>query len=105
APVAIQWNQNIVAPGYFVVPKGAPNRDLAMKFIAFATSAEHNAGPSKHIPYGPVNVNALDKADPETAPRLQSNYGDVAFFPDDLWYDANREEVSRYWTEWVSGVR
>ena len=33
-PVEIQWNQQIVTADYFVVPKGSPNKDAAMEFIA-----------------------------------------------------------------------
>jgi putative spermidine/putrescine transport system substrate-binding protein len=50
APVEIQWNQAIVAPGYLVVPKGTKNRDAVMKLIAYITSAEHNADPPTTSP-------------------------------------------------------
>ena len=39
-PVEIQWNQQIVTADYFVVPKGSPNKDAAMKFIAYTTCAD-----------------------------------------------------------------
>lgn len=105
APVEIQWNQAIVAPGYLVVPKGTKNKDEVMKLIAYVTSGEHNAAPTDYIPYGPINVNAVDKMKPEVAPRVISSYLDRGFYPDDLWYDANKGEVAKRWTEWVSGVK
>ena len=37
-PVEIQWNQQIVTADYLVVPKGSPNKDAAMKFIAYASA-------------------------------------------------------------------
>ncbi len=37
------WEQNITAADALVVPKGAKNKDAAMKFIALATSAEGQA--------------------------------------------------------------
>ena len=57
-PVEIQWNQQIVTADYLVVPKGTPNKDAAMKFIAYAICAENNAKPSEFIPYGPINKNS-----------------------------------------------
>ena len=39
-PVEIQWNQQIVTADYFVVPKGTPNKEAAMRFIAYATCAD-----------------------------------------------------------------
>ena len=44
-PVEIQWNQQIVTADYLVVPKGSPNKDAAMQFIAYTACAANNAGP------------------------------------------------------------
>jgi putative spermidine/putrescine transport system substrate-binding protein len=62
-PVEIQWNQQIVTADYFVVPKGTPNKDAAMKFIAYASCAANNAKPSEYIPYGPPNINSKPNPD------------------------------------------
>ncbi len=104
APVEYQWNQYILGPGYFVVPKGSPNPEGAMKLIAYMLSADHNAEISKYLPYGPVNVNALDKVPADIKDYLPSSHFDGAVFPNDGWISANREEVSRRWSEWVAGV-
>ncbi len=55
-PVEMQWNQQIVTADYLVVPKGSPNKDAAMQFIAYTACAANNAGPSEFIPYGPTNT-------------------------------------------------
>jgi putative spermidine/putrescine transport system substrate-binding protein len=57
-PVEIQWNQQILTADYFVVPKGTPNKQVAMEFIAWATCSNNNAAVSNSIPYGPTNKNA-----------------------------------------------
>ena len=57
-PVEIQWNQQILTADYFVVPKGTPNKQVAMEFIAWALCANNNAAVSNKIPYGPTNKNA-----------------------------------------------
>lgn len=104
-PVALQWNQGIISPGYWAIPKGAPNKDLAMRMIAWALSDEHNADIARYISYGPVNVEALSRVDPAVAPSLQSSYLDISVFPDDLWYDQNRAAVTTAWAEWLAGVQ
>ena len=57
-PVELQWNQQILTADYFVVPKGTPNKQVAMEFIAWATCANNNAAVSEKIPYGPTNKNS-----------------------------------------------
>ena len=57
-PVEMQWNQQILTADYFVVPKGTPNKQVAMEFIAWATCANNNAAVSNKIPYGPTNKNS-----------------------------------------------
>lgn len=105
APVEIQWNQVVISPGYFVIPKGVKNKEAAMKFLAFVTSAEHNGAVAKYLPYGPTNPNAMASVPPELADHLPSAHLDSAFYPNDVWYDANQTEVARRWAEWVAGVR
>jgi putative spermidine/putrescine transport system substrate-binding protein len=61
-PVEMQWNQQILTADYFVVPKGTPNKQVAMEFIAWATCANNNAAVSDKIPYGPTNKNAKANA-------------------------------------------
>ena len=39
APINIEYTGSIAAGDSWVIPKGAKNKDLAMKFIDFATSA------------------------------------------------------------------
>jgi putative spermidine/putrescine transport system substrate-binding protein len=105
APVEIQWNQGIISPGYLVVPKGAKHKELAMKLIAFITSADHNAGYSQYIDYGPANINAVGKVDPAKKDRLQSSYLDQSVFLDDVWYEKNRAAVNKRFTEWLAGMK
>jgi putative spermidine/putrescine transport system substrate-binding protein len=57
-------------PGH---PKGAKNKDAAMKFLANASSAEGQADFANLTAYAPVNVDsvALDKDPPRTCRRLR----------------------------------
>jgi hypothetical protein len=75
-PVEIQWNQQILTADYFVVPKGTPNKQVAMEFIAWATCAQNNGAVSQKIlrPYEqelkatrPWSRPAVTNADENTA--------------------------------------
>lgn len=53
-PFEIVWDGQILDFDLFVVPKGAPNKDLAMEYIAFATDSQRLADQAKWISYGPA---------------------------------------------------
>jgi putative spermidine/putrescine transport system substrate-binding protein len=98
-PVEIQWNQQIVTADYLVVPKGSPNKDAAMKFIAYTICAENNAKPSQYIPYGPTNKNA--KPDPAKIPDLSvSNADENSAYFDDKYLIDNFKDIDAAWQAW-----
>ena len=100
-PVGIQWNQQILTADYFVVPKGAPNRDAAMRFIAWSVCAENNGALSTYISYGPSNVNS--EPDPAMVDDLPVSHVDenTAYF-DDAYLVDNFEAIDAAWQEWKS---
>jgi putative spermidine/putrescine transport system substrate-binding protein len=104
APIAICWNQAIVSFGYLSVPRGAPNRELAMRFIAWAVSPEHNAAISNYIPYGPANPKALAHVKDSVLQKMLASHLQTAVYPNNYWYDGHRAEVNRRWTNWISGI-
>ncbi|MDQ6794131.1 MAG: ABC transporter substrate-binding protein [Chloroflexota bacterium] len=98
-PVAIQWNQQLLTSDYLVVPKGDPNKAEAMKFIAWATCAQNNAGPSQYIPYGPTNKNSKPQAD--KVPDLAvSNVNDTTAYFDDTWIVTNAKALDDAYNAW-----
>ncbi|MEX2011509.1 MAG: ABC transporter substrate-binding protein [Chloroflexota bacterium] len=98
-PVEMQWNQQIVTADYFVVPKGSPNKDAAMTFIAYTICAENNAKPSEYIPYGPTNINAQPAAD-KLADLSVSNADENSAYFDDEWIVNNLAAVDAAFNEW-----
>ncbi len=68
-PFQIVWDGQIYENESYVVPKGAPNKDLAMDFIRYATSTEGLRAQASHISYGPPRKSAnLDRSStPATA--------------------------------------
>jgi putative spermidine/putrescine transport system substrate-binding protein len=100
-PVEIQWNQQIVTADYLVVPKGTPNKDAAMKFIAYAICAENNAKPSEFIPYGPINKNS-QPAEANKADLAVSNADENSAYFDDEYLIENFDEIDAAYQEWKS---
>ncbi|MDQ2965441.1 MAG: ABC transporter substrate-binding protein [Chloroflexota bacterium] len=98
-PVEMQWNQQIVTADYFVVPKGTPNKDAAMKFIAYTICAENNAKPSNYIPYGPTNINAKPAPDKIADLSVSNADANSAYF-DDEWLVNNFDAVDAAYKEW-----
>ena len=97
-PVEIQWNQQIVTADYLVVPKGSPNKDAAMKFIAYTACAANNGKPSEYIPYGPTNTNS--QANPAMANDLSVSNADNAAYFDDEYLVNNFDEIDAAWQAW-----
>ena len=60
AKVAYTFNQGLLDYDCFAIPKGAPNKDLAMKFLAEISKPQYQAEFTKYITYGPTNKKAYD---------------------------------------------
>ena len=60
AKVKYTWNQATLDADCILVPKGAPNRKLAMKVVNELISAESQAQMAAALSYGPVNSAAFD---------------------------------------------
>ncbi len=75
AKVAYTFNQALLDYDCFAVPKGAPNKDLAMKFLAEISKAELQANLPLHITYGPTNKKAYEigQIDEELAKKMPSH--------------------------------
>jgi putative spermidine/putrescine transport system substrate-binding protein len=86
----VVWDGGIYDFDAWAIPKGAKNKDEAMKFIAYTLQAENQKTYSENIAYGPVNPKAVDlldakvAADLPTAPQNIANQVamDVAFWAD-----------------------
>ena len=75
ANVKYSFNQALLDYDCFAVPKGAPNRDTAMAFLAEISKPEYQDDLPKYITYGPTNKAAYETGviDSETAAGLPSS--------------------------------
>ncbi|HLJ22291.1 MAG TPA: extracellular solute-binding protein, partial [Stellaceae bacterium] len=103
APVEIGWRQGALRTDAWAVPKGAANRDNAMKFTAFITMPIPQARLSMLIPYGFVNNVAAEHLPAErlavlpTAPAIKKQM----FIYDSQWWADNRDKVIERWSSWL----
>jgi len=90
AKVAYSFKQALLDYDCFAIPKGAPNKDVAMAFLAEISKAEYQANLPKYITYGPTNKAAyeLGKIDEAAAAALPSSPANAALqLPVSLeWY-------------------
>jgi putative spermidine/putrescine transport system substrate-binding protein len=87
--VGIQWAGGMLSADSWVVPRGAPNPDVAMDFVNYATRARPNANFCRLLPFGPVNREALALLRPDRLPLLPTS-------------DANRAvQFVENWNYWV----
>jgi putative spermidine/putrescine transport system substrate-binding protein len=90
AKVAYGFNQALLDYDCFAIPKGAPNKDVAMQFLAEISKAEYQANLPEYITYGPTNKASysLGKIDDAVARSLPSHPDNAAMqLPIDIaWY-------------------
>jgi putative spermidine/putrescine transport system substrate-binding protein len=60
AKVMYSFNQALLDYDCFAVPKGAPNKETAMKFLAEISKPEYQDDLPKYITYGPTNKAAYE---------------------------------------------
>lgn len=103
ASVAPQWNGGMLSADSWVVPRGAPNADVAMDMINFATRAIPGANFSRLLPFGPVNTDAFALLEPARLALLPSTepHRAVQFIQNWNWWADNREPMTERFNAWV----
>nr|WP_232429586.1 extracellular solute-binding protein [Noviherbaspirillum autotrophicum] len=71
--LAISWNGSVYDLDYWVIPKGAKNKDLAEKFIAYSSTPEAQHVYATKIAYGPVNNYAFKRMDYKLLSQLPTS--------------------------------
>ncbi|WP_395541253.1 ABC transporter substrate-binding protein [Neotabrizicola sp. sgz301269] len=98
--VGISWDQNITAADALVVPKGAKNKEAAMKFIAEATSAEGQAAFAAASGYAPINLGSAELMDPAVRATLPDAQTALQINADLAYWAAHRDEIGNRWYAW-----
>ena len=100
----IVWANNIYDFDSWAIPVGAPRKDEAYRFIAFASKAENQKVFSGEIPYGPTNLKGtalVDKAiipDLPTAPQNMKG----AFASNTQFWVEHGENLEQRFIAWAA---
>ncbi len=100
----ISWTGGIYDLDFWVMPKGTPNKDLAHKFIAMASSPDAQAEYAKNISYGPTNNKALTKLDAKVLnllPTSAANSKNALQFNIGFWSDQG-EALEKRFAAWAA---
>jgi putative spermidine/putrescine transport system substrate-binding protein len=100
AKAAIVWRDCSLTYEGWVIPKGAKNRELTLKFIEFALDAKRQADAVTGS--APTNTQANNYLEPALAKLLPSYPENFAttFQTDAKWLADNQEELQARWTAW-----
>ncbi|MGN1280845.1 MAG: ABC transporter substrate-binding protein [Succinivibrio sp.] len=99
SPVDLSYNEGMRIAAGWVVPKNAPNKANAMKFINFVSSAKMQAAFSSQIPYGSTNPEAVKLLTPEQIERIGQTDEQVKhefYIDNDYWADNLNSVVDRF---------
>ena len=98
------WDGQRLDYEYWMIPKGHPEKDKALDFIAFASRPEVMANQSKYISYGPTTKAALKLINPDilphlpTAPENKKN----SFRRDTQWWADHGEVLRERFSVWLT---
>ena len=103
APVDYTFDNCIYTCDAFVVPKGAKNKELAMRFIANIMDAQNQAVFARHIPYGPTNTKAFDLLTPEERALLPNapENSKTGTLQNVAYWAESGDAIFRRFNEWV----
>ncbi len=104
-PLVVVWDGQILDFDLFVIPKGAPNKEEAMKFIAFSTDTQRLADQASYISYGPARkssgalVGKYSDGTTEMGPHMPTaaaNLGNALVNNFEFWVDHDAELNERF---------
>lgn len=99
-PVAMSWQQNLIAGDFLVIPKGSPNVEAARQFISHATSAKSQAVFSQLSGYAPVNLDSTNLVSAELAKNQPSAHTAGQITLDFKYWARNGESIAKRWYAW-----
>ncbi|MGC5325941.1 ABC transporter substrate-binding protein [Brevibacillus sp. SYSU BS000544] len=95
-----EFNEALAMSTSWIIPKGAPHKELAQEFISFAMKPEQQAAYSQLIDYAPTNKKALDLLPEEVKQRLGSGEKNKIMIDIKYWAE-NFNEVNKSFNKWL----
>ena len=109
-PLEVVWDGQILDFDLFVIPKGAPNKDAAMKFVMFSTDTKRLADQASWISYGPARkssgamVGLYSDGKTQMGPHMPTaaaNLTNALVNDFEFWVD-NDAELNERFNAWLS---
>ena len=110
APITVIWDGQFLDTGVWTISKGSPRRQLATRFIRFATRAENMAEFARLIPYGPMRRSAISRIGLHATsnvpmllhmPTAPANLR-RAIRADSVWYARTKSVRQRWFKDWIA---
>jgi putative spermidine/putrescine transport system substrate-binding protein len=101
-PMDFSFGQTLNGLEYLAVLKGAPNKEAAMKFVAFALQPERQAAVMELLGNAPVNKKALPLMSAEARRWLPDMSREENVVLNDMWWADNFDKLNRRFLEWMS---
>jgi len=95
------FKQSINIPEYLAVLKGAPHKEAAMKFVAFALRADRNAAFAEAMSYIPANSKSAAMMSEESRKWLPDLKNPNNVTMDDGWWAPKFDDLQRRFKEWL----
>ena len=104
-PFEIIWDGQILDFDLFVIPRGAPNKEAALQYIAFATDTQRLADQAQYISYGPARMSSgelvglYQDGETEMAPHMptaEANMANALVNNFEFWADRDTELNERF---------
>lgn len=101
--IELVWTTGFKSWGYWSILKGAPNKENAMKFLAFAARPEQQAAEAMNIAYGPPSPEAFQYIPEERAKMLPTHpdHADKMFTLDERWWADHLDPILERWRDWL----
>ncbi|MFQ5984523.1 MAG: ABC transporter substrate-binding protein, partial [Alphaproteobacteria bacterium] len=99
----MMFDQHLAELDYWAIPKGSPKKDLAMKFLAFATRAERQADQTNYISYSPTVKEATPQINPcvlKDLPTAPENFKNALVVDTEFWNE-NLEALTEEFEAWL----
>ena len=99
----MNWDRGFYKPHGFVIPKGAPNADIAKDFIIFAMQPERIGKYCSAMGPGPIVPGALDYVDPAVVPDMPTFAANLEKMAPEIsaYWAANAPTVTPRFNEWM----
>ena len=98
------WNGAIYAVDFWVILKGSPNKEAAMKLVTFMTRPEQQGPYPSLAGSSATNLKAIAAVDPEVAPYLSTfpaNMAKARALDAEFWVD-NSDQLTQRFNAWAA---